>query len=154
MNGFASLLADAVSPGLDGFLGTRASIMLDVVFVAMFAVLPVMTYSIMVVKRTRFALHKTLQLGWARCCSSPSSRLKSTCGSSPIGNSRRPVPLLSRRRLERSLDQPRDPSGVRRPDPVRLDRRHFARSAPFPRLPSRALIAICTRNWAGSRRSA
>jgi len=62
MNAFPSLLADAVSPGLDGFLGTRASIMLDVVFVAMFAVLPVMTYSLMVVKRTRFALHKLLQL--------------------------------------------------------------------------------------------
>jgi putative membrane protein len=48
---------------IPGFLGTRASLMLDVVFLAMFAVLPVMGYSIYLVKyRGRFALHKTIQL--------------------------------------------------------------------------------------------
>ncbi|MGE0607988.1 MAG: DUF420 domain-containing protein [Pirellulales bacterium] len=50
-------------PGIDGFLGTRASIMLDVVFLAMFVVLPVMGWSIWLVKhRQRFGLHKTVQL--------------------------------------------------------------------------------------------
>ena len=38
-------------PGIDGFLGTRASLMLDVVFLAMFAVLPVMGWSIWKVRR-------------------------------------------------------------------------------------------------------
>jgi len=48
---------------IPGFLGTRASLMLDIVFLAMFAVLPVMGYSIYLVKyRRRFALHKTIQL--------------------------------------------------------------------------------------------
>ena len=32
--------------GINGFLGTRASIMLDVVFLAMFLVLPVLAWSI------------------------------------------------------------------------------------------------------------
>jgi putative membrane protein len=46
-----------------GFLGTRASLMLDVVFLAMFAVLPVLGYSVYLVKyQRRFALHKKIQL--------------------------------------------------------------------------------------------
>jgi putative membrane protein len=45
-----------------GFLGTRASLMLDVVFVAMFLVLPVLAASIFIVKRRRYARHKTIQL--------------------------------------------------------------------------------------------
>ena len=50
-------------PGLDGFLGTRASFMLDVVFVAMLAVIPVMFWSIYQVRhRQRFTLHKNVQL--------------------------------------------------------------------------------------------
>jgi uncharacterized membrane protein YozB (DUF420 family) len=50
-------------PGIEGFLGTRASLMLDVVFLAMFAVLPAMGVSIYLVKfRRQYALHKTLQL--------------------------------------------------------------------------------------------
>ena len=50
-------------PGLDGFLGTRASIMLDVVFLAMFAVIPAMALSIFLVKfRKQYTLHKRLQL--------------------------------------------------------------------------------------------
>ncbi|NOZ38793.1 MAG: DUF420 domain-containing protein [Planctomycetes bacterium] len=53
-------------PGLDGFLGTRASLMLDVVFVAMFVVIAVMGWSIFQVRvRNRYALHKWVQLGLA-----------------------------------------------------------------------------------------
>lgn len=49
--------------GINGFLGTRASIMLDVVFVAMFAVLPILAWSIWLVKARRaYALHKRVQL--------------------------------------------------------------------------------------------
>jgi hypothetical protein len=44
-------------------LPTRASIMLDVVFLAMFAVLPLLAWSIYTVRRTRnYALHKRMQL--------------------------------------------------------------------------------------------
>ena len=49
--------------GLDGFLGTRASMMLDVVFIAMFAVVPLLGYSVYLVKYQRkYALHKQIQL--------------------------------------------------------------------------------------------
>jgi putative membrane protein len=49
--------------GIDGFLGTRASFMLDVVALAMAVVLPVLGWSIYVVKyRRRYALHKRVQL--------------------------------------------------------------------------------------------
>lgn len=48
---------------INGFLpGSRASLMLDVVFVAMFLVLPVMAWSIAAVRRGRYALHKRTQL--------------------------------------------------------------------------------------------
>ncbi len=48
---------------MDGFLGTRASVMLDVVVLAMFAVLPVMCWSIYQVKyRRRYELHKRVQV--------------------------------------------------------------------------------------------
>jgi membrane-anchored protein YejM (alkaline phosphatase superfamily) len=48
---------------MDGFLGTRASLMLDVVFVAMFVVVPVMGWSIWQVRRRRrYVLHKRVQL--------------------------------------------------------------------------------------------
>lgn len=47
----------------DGFLGTRASFMLDFVFVAMFAVIPIMGWSIYQVKfNRRYQLHKAVQL--------------------------------------------------------------------------------------------
>jgi len=50
-------------PGIDGFLGTRASIMLDVVFVAMFAVLAVMAVSIYLARyRQQYLLHKRIQI--------------------------------------------------------------------------------------------
>jgi putative membrane protein len=47
---------------VDGILGTRASLMLDVVFLAMFAVLPVLAWSVWLVKsRRNFVLHKRVQ---------------------------------------------------------------------------------------------
>lgn len=47
----------------DGFLGTRASLMMDVVFCAMFAVVPVLLFSIYLVKyKQKYQLHKQLQL--------------------------------------------------------------------------------------------
>ena len=50
-------------PGVDGFLGTRASFMLDVVFLAMLLIVPVMLWSVYLVKyRRNYALHKRVQL--------------------------------------------------------------------------------------------
>jgi hypothetical protein len=47
----------------DGFLGTRASFMLDFVFLALFAVIPILGWSIYEVKfNRRYQLHKTVQL--------------------------------------------------------------------------------------------
>ena len=49
--------------GTNGFLGTRGSLMLDVVFLAMFAIVPVLAYSIYLVRsRRRFELHKRIQI--------------------------------------------------------------------------------------------
>lgn len=49
--------------GLPGFLGTRGSLMLDLVFLAMFAIVPALLLSIYLVRfRQRYQLHKTLQL--------------------------------------------------------------------------------------------
>jgi uncharacterized membrane protein YozB (DUF420 family) len=57
------LFAQSDYPGLNGFLGTRGSFMLDMVFLAMFAVVPAMAASIYLVKfRRRYSLHKWLQL--------------------------------------------------------------------------------------------
>jgi uncharacterized membrane protein YozB (DUF420 family) len=48
---------------MDGFLGTRASLMLDVVALAMAALLPLLGLSIYLVKyRGQYALHKKMQL--------------------------------------------------------------------------------------------
>jgi len=50
-------------PGVDGFLGTRAPLMVDVVFTAMFAVVAVLTWSIYQVKiRRRYSVHKWTQI--------------------------------------------------------------------------------------------
>ncbi len=50
-------------PGLDGFLGTRASLMLDVVFTTMFAVIPLMLGSIALARfRNAWQWHKRIQL--------------------------------------------------------------------------------------------
>ena len=49
--------------GTNGFLGSRGSLMLDVVFLAMFAIVPVLAYSIYLVRsRRRFELHKRIQI--------------------------------------------------------------------------------------------
>ena len=49
--------------GIDGFLGTRGSFMLDLVFLAMFAVVPVMGWSIYLVRyRKKYQWHKVIQL--------------------------------------------------------------------------------------------
>ena len=58
-----SIIAQASDfPGIDGFLGTRGSIMLDFVFLAMFAVVPVLMVSIYLVKCGRYQLHKWIQI--------------------------------------------------------------------------------------------
>ena len=50
-------------PGIDGFLGSRATLMLDIVFVSMFAIVPLMLWSIHLVKRhARYRVHKRMQL--------------------------------------------------------------------------------------------
>jgi len=47
----------------DGFLGTRASLMLDVVFLAMFVVVPALAWSVYLVKvRRNYGLHKQVQV--------------------------------------------------------------------------------------------
>lgn len=49
--------------GIDGFLGTRASLMLDVVFLAMFLVVPALGWSVWLVRcRRNYLLHKRVQL--------------------------------------------------------------------------------------------
>ena len=53
-------------PGWDGFLGTRASLMLDVVCLGMVVVVLVLAWSIYQVRnKRRFQLHKRLQLALA-----------------------------------------------------------------------------------------
>ncbi|MGC3968190.1 MAG: hypothetical protein QM775_12715 [Pirellulales bacterium] len=48
---------------MPGFLGTRASLMLDVVFLAMFAVVPILFWSIYLVRAKRnYRLHKQVQV--------------------------------------------------------------------------------------------
>ena len=50
-------------PGINGFLGTRGSFMLDVVFLAMLLIVPVMCWSVYLVRyRRNFSLHKKVQL--------------------------------------------------------------------------------------------
>ncbi len=50
-------------PGLEGFLGTRASFMLDVLVIAMAVVVAVLGWSVYQVKyRRRFVLHKWVQV--------------------------------------------------------------------------------------------
>ncbi len=47
---------------IDGFLGTRASIMLDVVFAAMFVIVAAMVWAIQLAKQGNYTLHKQVQL--------------------------------------------------------------------------------------------
>ncbi len=59
----APLLAQTDFPGINGFLGTRGSIMLDVVALAMLVILPVLAVSIYLVRyKRRYQLHKQIQL--------------------------------------------------------------------------------------------
>ncbi len=48
-------------PGIDGFLGSRASVGMDVVLVVLLALLPVLAVSIAMVRRGRYLAHKRLQ---------------------------------------------------------------------------------------------
>lgn len=52
----------AAFPGIDGFLGTRGSFGMDVVLVGLLALLPVMAWSIALVRRGRYVSHRRLQL--------------------------------------------------------------------------------------------
>ena len=54
--------ASAVLPGIDGFLGSRASLGMDVVLVGLFALLPILAVSIVVVRQGKYQLHKKLQI--------------------------------------------------------------------------------------------
>jgi uncharacterized membrane protein YozB (DUF420 family) len=54
--------ARAPAGGIDGFLGTRASLGMDVVLVGLVALLPVLAWSVALVRRGRYAAHKSLQL--------------------------------------------------------------------------------------------
>lgn len=49
-------------PGPEGFLGTRASLMLDIVSCVMVAVVAVLAFSIHAARRGQFRLHKALNL--------------------------------------------------------------------------------------------
>lgn len=50
-------------PGIDGFLGTRGSLMLDFVFAAMFGIVPILIFSVYLVKyRQQYRAHKLVQL--------------------------------------------------------------------------------------------
>ena len=51
-----------VMQGFDGFLGSRASIGMDVVIVGLVLLLPILFVSIMAVKQGRYRLHKSLQI--------------------------------------------------------------------------------------------
>lgn len=58
-----NLLLAQKLPGIDGFLGTRGSVMLDFVFLAMFVIVPIMAGSIYLVRyHQRYELHKRIQL--------------------------------------------------------------------------------------------
>lgn len=52
----------AVASGIDGFLGTRASLGMDVVLVGLVALLPVLAWSVSLARRGHYLAHKRLQL--------------------------------------------------------------------------------------------
>ena len=56
-----ALLVLAEFSGWPGFLGTRGSFMLDLVFLAMFLVVPAMFWSVFQVRRGRYELHRWVQ---------------------------------------------------------------------------------------------
>jgi len=58
----ATTESPVASRGIDGFLGTRASLGMDVVLVGLIALLPVLAWSIGLARRGAYAAHKRLQL--------------------------------------------------------------------------------------------
>jgi uncharacterized membrane protein YozB (DUF420 family) len=59
---------DVDFPGIDGFLGTRASLMLDVLVLGMLLVVVVLSWSVYQVKfRRRYSLHKWTQVILGAC---------------------------------------------------------------------------------------
>jgi len=52
-------------PGLNGFLGSRASLGTDLVFVALFAVIPLLAWSVQLARRQHYRWHKQAQLAIA-----------------------------------------------------------------------------------------
>ena len=58
----AAVVSAPAPNGIDGFLGTRASLGMDVVLVGLLAVLPLLAWSVHLVRNRRnFAAHKRLQ---------------------------------------------------------------------------------------------
>lgn len=63
MNGPLNNLHPVDYPGIDGFLGWRGSLMMDVVFLAMFAIVPLLCVSIALVRyRKKYVAHKRIQI--------------------------------------------------------------------------------------------
>ena len=56
-----TLFAHSLPPNA-GFLPTRASLMLDAVFLAMFLVVPILLWSIRLAKKGKYQLHKKVQI--------------------------------------------------------------------------------------------
>ena len=52
----------ALLPGIDGFLGSRASFGMDLVLVVLIALLPVLAWSIHLVRNRAYTAHKRLQI--------------------------------------------------------------------------------------------
>lgn len=59
--GFAAA-GEATAGGVDGFLGSRASLAMDLVVVGMAVALPCLSWSISVVRRGRYVLHRRIQM--------------------------------------------------------------------------------------------
>jgi putative membrane protein len=56
-------MSDIIYPGIDGFLGTRASLMLDALCISMLIVVAVLAWSVYQVKfKRRYVLHKWTQV--------------------------------------------------------------------------------------------
>lgn len=58
------MLAQAIEyPGWNGLLGTRASLMMDVVVVAMVVLLAILAWSVRLARRGQYVLHRRIQIG-------------------------------------------------------------------------------------------
>jgi len=58
----ASPAPGSTAPGIDGFLGSRASLGTDLVFVALFAVMPLLAWGVQLARRKQYRWHKAAQL--------------------------------------------------------------------------------------------